>query len=547
MKLQHAASICCLFNKRHFSANFTAWCQGSFYINSYAMIVCVLACIGTGQIAAAPHGPFALDLPDNSVSDRVSAVRSIPPNTRATWPSLDGPGCIRHIWLTMSNPNAEQPAWRTNRKVIIRIYFDDATQPQVEAPVGDFFGLMHGVDYYDINNEFISVQAWSGYNCYFEMPFGKNARIEFETGDEKVKVYLQVDWHRYPDSELKEQRRFCASWRREMPTQRYGENFLMLDADGPGQLIGFFYGVRLIDNTDRWSHGGAENIYIDGHGPHPAFIRGIGGEDTFGTSYGGVLHPPESHLYTGIPYYKTQDVGEARGAQRLSGYRFFVRDSIKWQESIHMRFGTMENDVCSMVYWYQSSPLRPFVKMPTFEALMPGVQLRRGEVDLALPTTGTWHLQGPLDNRENIAIKEALAKRLSSDFRPDSDWIKRTADHGFVDFNLVYRPDRRGVGVHHFARAGQAACILEADRDMIAQVRVAWDDHAILQVNDAAPIDLGEHLSFRDRTVSVTLKKGNNLVLMTLSNETGNNHGGWTFAFQAKSPDGQTLIPKVFE
>ena len=33
----------------------------------------------------------------------------------------------------------------------------------------------------------------------------------------------------------------------------------MLDADGPGQLVGFVYGVRLIDQTDRWSHGGDNN------------------------------------------------------------------------------------------------------------------------------------------------------------------------------------------------------------------------------------------------------------------------------------------------
>ena len=36
--------------------------------------------------------------------------------------------------------------------------------------------------------------------------------------------------------------------------------------------------VRLIDNVDRWSHGGSENIYLDGDGRHPAYLRGIGGE-----------------------------------------------------------------------------------------------------------------------------------------------------------------------------------------------------------------------------------------------------------------------------
>ena len=229
-----------------------------------------------------------------------------------------------------------------------------------------------------------------------------------------------------------------------MPTQRYGENFLMLDADGPGQLIGFFYGVRLLDNVDRWSHGGAENIYLDGLGKHPAYIRGIGGEDTFGTSYGGVQHPPESHLYAGLPYYKTEDTGEARGAQRVTGYRFFVRDTIKWQESIHMRFGTMENDVCSMVYWYQTQPLRPFVKIPKLEDRMPGVKLPRGAMDLPLPDAGAWQLQPPLDNEDGAAIKVALATPLPRGLAPGADSIKRPAIHGYIDFNLVFR--RRCAG-----------------------------------------------------------------------------------------------------
>jgi hypothetical protein len=50
-------------------------------------------------------------------------------------------------------------------------------------------------------------------------------------------------------------------------------------------LAAGFYGVRLIDSVDRWSHGGAENIHIDGLGEQPAFLRGIGGEDTFATAY----------------------------------------------------------------------------------------------------------------------------------------------------------------------------------------------------------------------------------------------------------------------
>src|SRR4029078_694812 len=175
--------------------------------------------------------------------------------------------------------------------------------------------------------------------------------------------------------ELKEKRRFCAQWRREMPTARYGNDYMILDADGPGQLLGFFYCVRLNGFVDRWSHGGAENIYIDGLGDRPAYLRGIGGEDAVAASYGGVFHPPETHLYDGIPYYVSEDTGEPRSAQRLVGYRFYVTDSIRFKKSLGFQFGSMENDIASMVYWYQEGAPRRFVAMPDWPKMLGGAEL----------------------------------------------------------------------------------------------------------------------------------------------------------------------------
>lgn len=506
----------------------------------FALLLALLA-----TAAAAPSGPFALDLPDEPVPDRVSLVKRIEPNTRETFATFDGPGCIRHLYVTLNKPITPGVTPMMNRKIIIRIFFDDSKVPHVEAPVGDFFGMQHGVNFSRIDSALLSVQEWSGYNSYFEMPFAKNARIEFENGGDAMPVYLQADWHRYPGREMKEQRRFCASWRREMPTERYGGDFLMLDADGPGQLVGFVYGVRLIDSTDRWSHGGADNIYIDGLGEHPAFIRGIGGEDVFGTSYGGALHPPESHLYAGMPYYAHEDTGEARVAQRLTGYRFFIPDPIHFRESIHMRFGCMENDICTTVYWYQSKPRRPFVKIPDFPALLPGVELKRGAMDLPLPDNGSWWLKGPLENADGAAMKAALSETGAPVPSGGEGWLMQRSDHGFTDFNHAWRPRKKGAGVHYRGHAAQAACVIEAERDMTATLQLTWDDRLVLRVNDTTPIDLGTHTHFRSRKQDVRLRRGGNVIQITLSNEQGSNHGGWAFAFKATTPDGTRLIPRA--
>lgn len=485
---------------------------------------------------------FNLDLPPDPVPDRYTIVKGLNANTKETYVELDGPGCIKHIWLTLKHPHKSE---MTNRKTIMRIFFDDSEAPHVEGPVGDFFGVMHGIDFYEINTPLLSVKQFSGYNCYFEMPFSKNARIEFENGPEGNYIYIQVDWHRYPNQIMKEKRRFCAQWRREMPTPKYGEDYLMLDADGPGDLIGFVYGVRLIDNTDRWSHGGSANIFIDGQGEQPAYIRGIGGEDDYGTSYGGALHPPESHLYAGIPYYTYEDIGEARAVQRLVGYRFFLRDRISFDESIHIRYGTMENDICSMVYWYQEGKPRRFVEMPDWEKLFPGIELRKGAMDVDLPYSGSW-LIGPLiDNAYNQRMDEALKKEKYYSASDTDNWTKLNSNHGFVNFNYVHRPHTRGVGVHHVAKAVEARSWIEVEKDMMATIQIAWDDQVILKVNEERPVDLGRNLHFRKHELKVPFKSGRNVISVILSNEKGSNHGGWAFSFKATSPEGEVLIPDI--
>ena len=531
-----------------------------------------------------------LNLPELAVSNRISITPNIQAGENRAVAWLEGPGCIQHIWVGISDPP------KGNRDVIMRIFFDEKPIPNVEVPIGDFFGVMHNQNWYPINTRYISVQAKNTMNCYFPMPFSKSSRIEFECGSKDQGIFMQVDWHRYPDQELKEQRRFCSRWRREMPTQRYGEDFIILDADGPGQLVGFVYGVNLLDDVDRWSHGGADNIYIDGDGQYPSLIRGIGGEDTFGTGSGGVLHPPATHLYSEMPYYEHIDVGDARATHRIVGYRFFEHDTILFQKSLHMRFGTMRNDISSVAYWYQEPPVRPYFEIPPSDKRELGINLPKGSYDLPLPSNGEWWLCGPFGNSNNCAIETDLPVELEFDpettydgmhengspwlinspgqyhryssevsipnFESNSNndlsaarWIKRTANHGFIDFNHVFRPQVRLVAVTHEGVA-LARCILNSPKDMEANLRISWDDHLIIRINGDRRYDLGNHKSFLTKEVPISLRKGNNVIILKLSNtsnvgspkssaQESANHGGWAFAFQAIGNDGQVLIPEL--
>ncbi len=181
-----------------------------------------------------PSPGHGLRLPGHVRADRVLDSFSPAGNQRYILAELQGPGCIRHIWVTSPR------SLMANRRIIVRMYWDGEETPSVEAPLGDFFGVCHGLIFYPINCDYLSVQEQSGYNCYFPMPFEKSALIEIQTGPEAPGgLYYHIDWHRYPKGSLMEELRFHAAWRREYPAQHYGEEFTVLDAVGRGRLLGF--------------------------------------------------------------------------------------------------------------------------------------------------------------------------------------------------------------------------------------------------------------------------------------------------------------------
>jgi hypothetical protein len=214
-----------------------------------------------------------------------------------------------------------------------------------------------------------------------------------------------------------------------------------------------------------------------------------------------------------------------------------------------MRFGCMSNDICSTVYWYQSAPARrAFVKMPDWAKLLPGTELKRGEMDLPMPDFGSWQVSGPYDNRGNAAIEEALKGSLALENPEDElDWIILESNHGFIDINHIFRLTKYGVGAHYDDKAACAMCVLNVPEAMKANVRIAWDDRLVFQVNDQNPIDMGHQYSFLPKTIQVDLCKGKNVLVLTLSNTSGSNHGGWLFAFRAESPDGNMLKPQSLQ
>src|SRR5512145_1110830 len=103
-----------------------------------------------------------------------------------TMAEIEGPGAIQHIWMTPTGN------WRFS---IIRIYWDGETEPSVECPVGDFFGMGWNV-YAPLVSSAICVNPGSAFNSYWAMPFRKKCKITMENVNDTdpMTLYYQVDY-----------------------------------------------------------------------------------------------------------------------------------------------------------------------------------------------------------------------------------------------------------------------------------------------------------------------------------------------------------------
>jgi hypothetical protein len=353
---------------------------------------------GTDQIGAGSLGDLARirDYRSRRISSRDTLCTNtdrwfIAPGTRADLVDIKGAGCIKHIWMTLWSVDAVYP-----RKLILRMYWDGEAEPSVESPIGDFFGIGHG-----LNKPFTSLPITSapgdgkGFNCYFPMPFSDRARIELESQClEEVGVYFMVDYEEYGSLEAG-LGRFHAQWRRENPTDglqsdqaanrnltedlwqtpnTLGEgNYVILDAEGRGHYVGCVVNIDAFQpQLNDWYGEGDDMIFIDGE-PYPS-LHGTGTEDYFNMAWS----PAETYSspYFGISVYSGQSAPGRfwRGMNTL--YRFHVNDPIHFDKSIrvtieHGHANILSNDYSSVAYWYQFEPHQPFPAVPGLRERLP--------------------------------------------------------------------------------------------------------------------------------------------------------------------------------
>ena len=157
----------------------------------------------------------------------------------------EGSGMVRHIWFTF--PPDDKLAMRN---LILRMYWDGQDTPSVEAPIGDFFGLPHGVNR-DMQSDYVQVVAGKAYNCWIPMPFRTHARItvENDAGKEINHLFYQIDYT-LGDEIPQDAGYFHAQFRRQNPCPKYAD-YTIADIRGKGVYLGTVLGVRSL-YTRSW-------------------------------------------------------------------------------------------------------------------------------------------------------------------------------------------------------------------------------------------------------------------------------------------------------
>ncbi len=308
-------------------------------------------------------------------NDRIT----IAPGATATILNVTGPGIITRIWFTVDSRDPD-----FLRKLVLKMYWDDETEPSVNVPFGDFFGC--GFEYRQYISQYLGMTS-GGYVCYFPMPFEKSARIQIvnETNQEVYAFYYQINYFKLEGYLDRSVGYFHAYWNRDIRTD-YDSNYTILKADGQGHVVGVNLQMQSYDGNFSFLEGN-EVVYVDGE-KKPSIV-GTGTEDYF--SSGWYFNTGEfSGPYHGL-ILKDDSLG------RISAYRLNILDPIPFKR--HILF-TIEHghdnqeiaDYSSTVYWYQLEDHFAFPLLPKAGNRVPLKQITPNNLieaeDLHLSLTG---------------------------------------------------------------------------------------------------------------------------------------------------------------
>lgn len=323
-----------------------------------------------GQAAMAVEGTGAHAARELGVGWKVSPSVRIEPGQTFVAADISGSGAIQHIWMT---PTGD---WRHS---ILRMYWDDQEQPSVECPVGAFFASGWN-SYAQVSSLPVCVNPGSAFNCYWEMPFRRRARITLTNiSPNPMMLYYQVD---YTLTEVPADAAYFHAQFRRVSSVPYKQVYTILDGvKGVGQYVGTY--MMMSPRNSAWWGEGEVKFYLDGDTDFPT-ISGTGTEDYFCGSYD-FVNKHTGHYqefttpYAGLPQIIRPD-GKYETEMRFGLYRFHITDPIRFGQDVRVtvqnlgwtgdkRYVPRQDDIATVAFWYQTLPTAPFPVFPNADQL----------------------------------------------------------------------------------------------------------------------------------------------------------------------------------
>ncbi len=360
-----------------------------------ALVVLLLAGVGAvsaqGPAVTAGVDPFGLtrlkdwgayrsssNNPDPASND--DSKRPIPGETTVL-ADLRGPGVVTHLWVTVADSEYGWP-----RLLRLRIYYDGSSIPSVDAPLGDFFAVGHGLERGVASLMVRDSSIGRSRNSYWPMPFRESCRITVTNeGRRRVSnLYYHVDWAKLP-SLPNDTVYFHARYRQELPAVG-GRPYEILSVKGRGHYVGTVLSV--IQNEPGWFGEGDDRFYVDGE--RAARIEGTGTEDYFNDAWSlRVADGP----YAGVAVADGTGVGA-----RMTAYRWHLVDPVPFTRSLvfniehvgwtynadgSVRSASEERPdlFSSVAFWYQDGIATDQPELPYGAARLPHGQARQIEVE----------------------------------------------------------------------------------------------------------------------------------------------------------------------
>ncbi|MDA1028689.1 MAG: DUF2961 domain-containing protein, partial [Bacteroidetes bacterium] len=314
------------------------------------------------------HSPSARCARELGPGWKLSPCIAIDAGETAVLGDIEGPGCIRHIWITLDP--------KFYRDLVFRIQWDNAPFPSVEVPIGDFFCCAWGVST-DLAAIPINVNPKGGLNCYLPMPFRSRAFLTVtNTGASKISHFFYTI--NYTLEELPPRSFYLHTQFRRALTQPFKTDYTILDTlSGRGHYVGTFMAWQ--QKIEGWWGEGEIKIFLDDDLDFPT-ICGTGTEDYFGGAW--CFGRNYTAAFLGYQLVAGED-GKA-GAKHTM-YRFHLPDPIHFKNRLRVtmqalgwqsegRYLPLEDDIASVAYYYLETPTPLPSVLPDLETRQSGCE-----------------------------------------------------------------------------------------------------------------------------------------------------------------------------